>query len=101
MTAREQRLAENERTARGFNAYKRDAAKQLQTSDADRLVRFVCECSDAGCIELVRLRPDEYRAVRCDPRRFFVVPGHETPGIEHVVEITDRYCVVEKAPAFS
>ena len=39
---------------------------------------------------------DVYRAVREDPRRFIVVPGHENPEFEEVVERHDRFNVVEK-----
>jgi hypothetical protein len=38
---------------------------------------FVCECADASCSEHVQLSDAEYEAVRADPVRFFVMPGHE------------------------
>jgi hypothetical protein len=38
----------------------------------------------------------EYEAIRAEPTRFFVVPGHERPEIESVVERHGAYLVVEK-----
>jgi hypothetical protein len=34
--------------------------------------------------------------VRAQADRFVVVPGHESPVIEHVVRRSDRYVVVDK-----
>jgi len=42
------------------------------------------------------MSPEEYETVRRDSRRFVVAPGHEAPGIEDVVERTDRFRVVQK-----
>jgi hypothetical protein len=39
----------------------------------------------------------EYEAVRAEPTRFAIVPGHEQPEIETIVERHDpTYLVVEK-----
>jgi hypothetical protein len=38
----------------------------------------------------------EYEAVRREPTRFAVVPGHERPEIESIVERHPTYHVVEK-----
>ena len=61
-------------------------------------VPFICECADLQCFELARLRLDEYRHVRSNPRWFFNVPGHETAarGAATLVEWHDRYLIVEK-----
>jgi hypothetical protein len=39
---------------------------------------------------------DEYEAIREHPARFPVLPGHELPDVETVVETHERYLVVEK-----
>jgi hypothetical protein len=58
---------------------------------------YVCECADATCAETVRLHRDDYEDVRAGgDRRFLVVPGHEAPEIERVVERHETYYVVEK-----
>ena len=38
----------------------------------------------------------EYEAVRADPHRFVLVPGHEVAGVEVVIERKPDYVVVEK-----
>jgi hypothetical protein len=59
-------------------------------------VGFRCECARLGCNELLELSVREYEEVRSDPRRFMVVPGHERPDAEVVVERHPGYLVVEK-----
>jgi hypothetical protein len=58
--------------------------------------RFVCECLYSDCIETIQLELDDYERVRARPSWFFVVPGHEDPTVENVVEKGLRYTVVEK-----
>lgn len=59
--------------------------------------RFVCECGNPACVEPLAVGLDEYERVRADGTRFVVVPGHERPGVERVVESHDRFLVVENA----
>ena len=56
----------------------------------------MCECAHADCAELIDVGAEKYHEVRADPRRFIVMPGHEDPGIETVVEAHAEYVVVEK-----
>jgi hypothetical protein len=62
------------------------------------LVEFHCECGRDGCTERIRMTIPEYEHVRADNDRFAVVPGHETPEMEAVVESTERFVVVDKLP---
>ena len=57
---------------------------------------FVCECSDTACAEALEIGPDEYERVRADGARFVVLPNHQLPEVERVVETNDRFLVVEK-----
>ena len=56
---------------------------------------FICECSDRTCAESLEITPDEYEHVRADGARFLVLPGHEQPEVEHVVDGCARFVVVE------
>ena len=38
----------------------------------------------------------EYEIVRSQDDRFALVPGHETDGLEHLVEQTERFVIVDK-----
>ena len=57
---------------------------------------FVCECTDDGCAEQFAVDLETYQRVREGPRRFFVLPGHQYPELERVVETHRDYLVVEK-----
>jgi hypothetical protein len=59
-------------------------------------VNFNCECSHAGCTHQIEMTLIEYEAVRADPTRFAVRPGHELLEIERIVEKHPNYLVVEK-----
>jgi hypothetical protein len=58
---------------------------------------FVCECGRIGCNVTLTLSLDEYEAVRTNFDRFVVVPGHELPPVDMVVERHAGYVVVIKA----
>jgi hypothetical protein len=79
------RLA-NERMAR-WEERERDAAVEL----------YFCECGDPACDQKVALRRPDYERVRGVSAHFFVVPGHEIPDVETVVEAHREWLVVEKA----
>ena len=86
-----QRVAMNEATFRKIN-------EGMETGqDPSGLLTFVCECGRLGCNQLIQLSRAEYEVLRSNPRRFAVVEGHEIAEVEHVVEQTERYVVVEKA----
>ena len=48
------------------------------------------------CNMLVELTLPEYEAVRSDPHFFLMVPGHEIPEVELVIDSHCNYVVVEK-----
>ena len=68
------------------------------TSDGNEtgVTLFICECSDRACAESLEITPAEYEQVRGDGARFIVLPGHEQPEVEHVVDRSTRFVVVEK-----
>lgn len=89
------RLVHNEELFRAVN----EAVSDVHGPDEDGRIAFLCECSDRECAERIRLTANEYREVRRDPLRFAIVPGHEVPEIEDVVERNDDHDVVEKIEA--
>ena len=64
--------------------------------EEDTPVGFRCECARLGCNQLMELSVREYEDIRAHPRRFVVVPGHENPDVEDVVEARAGYLIVEK-----
>ncbi|HZS30155.1 MAG TPA: hypothetical protein VFA37_02740 [Gaiellaceae bacterium] len=94
MDARETRLAQNESLFRSVNEQIEQAARR---GPADgHVYEFLCECSNADCTLLLPLTVPQYEAVRRDPARFIVAPGHELPEIEEVVSRHPGYQVVVK-----
>lgn len=63
---------------------------------------FLCECADPGCTQPISLTLDAYEQLRSDSNLFAIVPDHEEPDVEDVVDRRDGYVVVKKhdgAPA--
>lgn len=87
------RLATNETVFREINE---GIGRGQWPGEEDTRARFRCECAQLGCNELVELTVREYESIREHGRRFIVVPGHERPKVEVVVEIRPEYLVVEK-----
>ena len=60
---------------------------------------FICECMNESCDEQVSLTVEEYEHVRSGGNQFFVLPGHERPQVEQVVEANERFVLVAKLGA--
>jgi len=90
----EQRAARNEALFREVNENIARLEERHGRTGSEPV--YVCECADAGCAEQLSIDPDTYRRVREQPRRFFVIPGHEDPQLEQIVERLDDYLIVEK-----
>ncbi len=89
----QRRLAANETVFREVN----EGIERGQWPGEDREpVGFRCECARLGCNLLVELTLGEYERVRAHPRRFMMVPGHEIPEVETVIEQRPGYVVVQK-----
>jgi hypothetical protein len=95
--AREERLGENEALFREVNERIAEVAEEfLEIGARDTPVEFNCECGMPDCTEQISMTLVEYEAVRAKPTRFAVVPGHEVPDVERVVDRHPNYLLVEK-----
>ena len=90
---RERRVVENESIFRDVNERIQHGHVEFEL---EGLQDFLCECGDAACTARIRLTRDEYEALRSNPRAFAIVPGHDDPCVEDVVENRGRYAIVEK-----
>ena len=89
---RDRRLAQNEILFRQIN-------ERLAGGYGDSLppaLELVCECSDRECLKVLSIEAAEYEWLRQNPRHFAVLPGHEAPAVEDVVERHELFVVVEK-----
>ena len=91
---RHERVALNESRFREINDRVREELEALHTQP--QWIRFVCECGRLDCRQQIELTPRGYEGVRADPMLFAIVPGHEIPDAEDVVERTAGYVVVRK-----
>lgn len=95
MTGFEERIARNEALFRAVNEEVEGLAQRFR-SNGDDEVGFICECGDAECADRVPVPLSVYERIRSNPRRFVVLPGHVLSEVEHVVEETPGYVIVEK-----
>jgi hypothetical protein len=87
------RMAENEAAFRRIN----EAIEQGHWPGAeDEPTAYRCECAQVGCNRMIALTPREYEQIRANPRRFFVLPGHEVAEAEQTIEARPGYLIVEK-----
>jgi hypothetical protein len=97
MMDREMRLRENQRRFRRANDALDEAGRRMG-SPVERLP-FLCECSNAGCLESVHLTPEEYRRLREMPNVFVTLAGHDDGTVDKVVGELGGYTLVEKEAA--
>jgi hypothetical protein len=91
---RTERIARNESAFRALNE-SLEASVHRGRPDDDR-AGFVCECGAPDCDTTVRVTLATYESIRQDSMLFLIVPGHDAPGVEDVVNGGDGYAVVRK-----
>ena len=92
VSTRDSRLAENELQFRRANEERFRA--QTEDSLPERL-EILCECADSDCRQPLAIATAEYEWLRQNPARFAVLPGHEAPAVEAVVERLPGCVIVE------
>jgi hypothetical protein len=88
-----ERAARNEEVFRDVNERIEEGAEQHNVSDS---LPFHCECGASACIETIEIPPARYAAIIQERYHFVVIPGHEEPQIERIVETEGHFLVVEK-----
>ncbi len=97
MDADQERRARNEAIFREVNERIEELSRRGGIDEDDSLLPgFICECSDDSCAELIQVSYQQYEAVRENPRRFLVLPGHQDLDVERVVDEKPNVLVVEK-----
>jgi hypothetical protein len=87
------RAARNEEIFRDINEQIDEGAEQHGVAAP---LPFHCECARAACVGQVDIAPAVYERVARERYRFVVIPGHEDPDIERVLERHSSHVVVEK-----
>ena len=73
-----------------------EVATRYEVETLTQAVDFTCECGRIDCSETMMMTIVEYEAIRARSTHFGVVPQHEQPEIESVIERHPSYFVVEK-----
>jgi hypothetical protein len=92
---RRRRIAENEAIYRMVNE-NIEAMTHAFIPDARGTMNVICECGSLECTQQITISIDEYERIRSDATLFVVLPGHEIPEVEVVVEERDDFTVVCK-----
>jgi hypothetical protein len=95
MDERKRRVGRNEALFREVNE-ELEALDRQVTRITGKTLDVVCECGDLRCTDRIEVPISAYEEVRGESHLFFVIPGHEIPSSEEVVQRTDRYNVVRK-----
>jgi hypothetical protein len=93
MATREERMAENESIFREVNERVAEVSERFKLEQ----VSAVCECANTGCLERFELSRSDYEGIRSSSSsRFAVIPGHEKPEVETVIDRREGYLIVQK-----
>ena len=91
---RARRIGLNEAVFRDINERIDELSRGFRVST----MQIVCECGHMGCAEQFEVEVATYERVRGDPELFLLLPGHEIPDVETVVESLDGANIVRKRP---
>ena len=79
------------------NLVLKDLAKSVLDKDSrlDLAIKFICECSNEHCHEIIEMPIAEFERVRGNTRQFIVKAGHQQEDIESAIQF-HGYLLVEK-----
>lgn len=95
---REQRAAQNQLLFREVSQRIASLAERALLPEM-ALIEVTCECVDTSCTATIQIPLHEFAEIDGATNRFLVVPGHELPEVEDVVERRDRFLIVAKRGA--
>jgi hypothetical protein len=97
MDAPQRRKAANEAVFREVNERIEGLQRHFAISAHEPLY-LVCECDRVDCTEGLQVDVEVYERIRADATCFLVLPGHEDPSVESIVDTGNGYLVVRKDP---
>jgi hypothetical protein len=68
----------------------------IARDDGQGTTLFLCECGNPACSEALELPADALRHLHAENGLFAVLPGHEIPDVESVVDRHNGYLVVRR-----
>jgi hypothetical protein len=89
---RAERIAQTELFFRAVN-------EEIARNDGHGTTLFLCECGNSSCAENLELTAVALQHLHADGGLFVVLPGHEIPDLETVVDSHNGYLVVRRNAA--
>jgi hypothetical protein len=86
---RADRIAQTERFFRAVN-------EEIAANDGHGTTMFLCECGNSACAEGIELTAEALHHLHAETGLFVVLPGHEIPDVETVVDRYNGYLVVRR-----
>jgi hypothetical protein len=96
---RARRLRQNEELMEQLNRRIERTLDEIREDDdeeRDAPIAFLCECSHLDCRARISLAPSRFDRIHRDPEVFILVPGHEIPDVERVVDQEGDFLIVRK-----
>ena len=94
MTAAEVRPVA-EAAGRGVFRWMNDQVRRTQRDWPTREYDLICECGDSDCLRVLTIDRHTYESsIALAPLHFVVLPGHQRPDLEDVVETRPGHVVV-------
>ena len=94
MDERQRRIGLNEAVFREANERIEELNRTFEPLTGELVL--VCECGNSDCVEKITMTAPAYEELRSQATHFAIVPGHEIPDVESVVEHQQGYDVVKK-----
>lgn len=94
MDDRARRIGENEALYRSVN--ERIEGMNAAFGVLTGSMAVICECGYLECSQQLELDVSTYERVRAEPTHFVVVPGHEIPAVESIVEQHETFLIIRK-----
>jgi hypothetical protein len=73
--------------------------EEIARNDGQGMTLFLCECGNPACSESIELTADALHHLHAENGLFVVLPGHEIPDVETVVDHSNGYLIVRKNTA--
>lgn len=74
----------------------RSVNDEIARNDGYGVTVFVCECGNPACSEGLELTAEVLHHLHAENGLFVVLPGHEIPDLETVIDRQDGYLVVRR-----
>jgi hypothetical protein len=87
---RAQRIEQTELFFRAVN-------EEIARNDGHGTTLFICECGNPACSERIALTAQALQHLHAENGLFVVLPGHEIPDVETVVDHSNGYLIVRKS----